>query len=34
MSDYRYIYKADFEKVWSETREDSFFFVLRAIKPG
>lgn len=34
MSDYRYLYKADFEKVWSETREESFFFVLRAIKPG
>lgn len=32
MSDFRDIYTADFEYVWSDTREDTFAFVLRARK--
>ncbi len=35
MSDYRYLYKADFLKEWSTEAEDGVFsFVLRAIKPA
>lgn len=36
-ADYRYLYKADFEPVWHEIREDGggqFFFVMRAVKPS
>lgn len=34
MSDFRNIYKADFETVWHETRGDRFAFVLQAVKPS
>lgn len=36
MSDYRSIYSADFERVWTDVRGDTFGFVLRARKtdPG
>jgi SAM-dependent methyltransferase len=32
MSDFRYIYKADFELVTSRNHEAAFYFILRAIK--
>jgi len=32
MSDFRHIYKADFEPVWINVREHTFAFTLRAIK--
>lgn len=32
MSDYRHIYKADFEPVWMEKKEQSFCFVLQCKK--
>jgi SAM-dependent methyltransferase len=33
-SDFRYIYKADFDFVFMEEKDDGFRFVLRAIKPS
>ena len=34
MSDYRWIYDADFDAVHLETRKETFIYVLRAIKPS
>lgn len=32
MSDFRHVYKADFELVWQQTEGDTFGFILRAVK--
>jgi len=34
MSDYRFVYKADFDIIHSEVKGDQFAFVLKAIKPS
>lgn len=34
MSDFRYIYKADFKVVYAERVEDSFYFAIQAVKPA
>jgi hypothetical protein len=34
MSDYRFVYRADFDIVHAQVQEDTFVFVLRAIKPS
>ncbi len=34
MSDFRYLYKADFEKIYDNTTESTFAFVIQAVKPS
>lgn len=34
MSDFRYLYAADFDLVWHQTGPDIFYFLLKAIKPS
>jgi SAM-dependent methyltransferase len=34
MSDYRFVYKADFERLHSEVKQGTFVYALRAIKPS
>ena len=34
MSDFRNIYKADFEEEYIKFDDDDFFFVMRAVKPS
>lgn len=34
MSDFRYLYKADFEEEYLSADKDDFFFIMKAIKPS
>jgi len=34
MSDFRHVYKADFDLAWAEDTDESFSFALQAIKPA
>lgn len=34
MSDFRYIYKADFQTLFANIEDDQFYFALKAIKPS
>lgn len=34
MSDFRYLYKADFDKIYDQTNDVSFKFVIQAVKPS